>query len=1047
MRQNRLFKKYLLPGLLLILVMGRLTDRLSGAEDAFPQVTRFVQDIMAGARIPGLAVIVVKDGLTYVRGFGYADLERQIPVGPDTRFELASCSKAFTALAALQLEQRGLLRLENPVSHYFPWFTVRKDGENRPVTLRQLLHHTSGIPWRTIAEIPMGNGEDALEETVRNISGVELDHLPGEKFVYATVNYDIVGAVIEKVTGKRYEDYMREYIFRPLALSGTYVEMGEADSRKANGYKIGFLKPRPYRPPLFRGNNPAAYVVSNADDMARWLKIQLGLIPSDLTPLIRRTHRRDSSVPPDRSRISSYAMGWHVSLRGGGSISHSGANPNFSAYVGLNPSSRTGVAVLANSNSGTTPLIGKHILKSVSGEKTAEIKPSGDKIDLTCSIFSLILAAYILLTLLMITLKISGFIRGKNQYEPLTWKKAGKLVIAAAAVSPYVIAVYLLPKAALNVDWQVVLVWAPVSAFAAVLLLMAAFALSFIKFFLSLLLPHKNKYLNAIPFIVLLGMLSGLANTLVLFLITTSFYSPMSLGYLLFYFALAYALFAVGNKIVATKMIRMTNNITLDLRIDLINKIMSSQYENFEGLHDGRIFTTLNGDTAVLAGSANMVIGGITHSITAISAFVYLATISFSATLVVAAVMILLGGYYYWISQISRRYLEEARDTQNVYMSLLNSLIKGYKELSLHFRKKKEYREDLLDSCIKFREKSVAAAIKFLNSNIIGNSFIMIILGVISIVVPRVLVDINTLTLISFIMVLLYVIGPINGLLHLIPGVTKLKVSWDRIKSFINDLNLQIGNESVEELIRKLNAADPADRLRFDDHRQQEKVTAVESLKVEGLIFKYESGDEDEEGFALGPIDLEVRRGEILFIVGGNGSGKTTLAKLLTGLYLPRQGRITVNGRAMNDGQLGEYYSTVFSDYHLFKKIYEVNTGVKQTEIQHYLRLFSLAGKVSVQENEYSTLNLSGGQKKRVALIQCFLEDSPIYLFDELAANQDPEFRKFFYRELLLKMKEDGKIVIAITHDDNYFDVADKIIKLSLGQIGPPDKSLPTGKQ
>ena len=174
-----------------------------------------------------------------------------------------------------------------------------------------------------------------------------------------------------------------------------------------------------------------------------------------------------------------------------------------------------------------------------------------------------------------------------------------------------------------------------------------------------------------------------------------------------------------------------------------------------------------------------------------------------------------------------------------------------------------------------------------------------------------------------------------------------------------------------------------------------------------------------------------------MFIIGGNGSGKTTLAKLLTGLYIPHDGEITVDGKPVANFQLGEYFSTVFSDFHLFDKLYNIDLSgeTKRDEAQRYLETLHLDGKIELTGDSFSTTDLSGGQRKRLALLKCYLEDCPVYLFDEVAADQDPEFRKFFYRELLPKMKEKGKIVIAITHDDHYFDVADKVIKMDMGKI------------
>jgi ABC-type siderophore export system fused ATPase/permease subunit len=153
----------------------------------------------------------------------------------------------------------------------------------------------------------------------------------------------------------------------------------------------------------------------------------------------------------------------------------------------------------------------------------------------------------------------------------------------------------------------------------------------------------------------------------------------VALGYLLYYFGLTYLLNVGGRKIAQTKMINITNNIALDLRINLINKLFSTRYHRFEKIQNGRIFTTLSGDTAALAGMARLSVGFVTNLITLISGFIYMTTISVTSTLVVIAVVIGLVLYYRIAAKISRGYMEEARDTQNVHMSLLNGLTQGYR--------------------------------------------------------------------------------------------------------------------------------------------------------------------------------------------------------------------------------------------------------------------------------------------------------------------------------------------------------------------------------
>lgn len=193
-----------------------------------------------------------------------------------------------------------------------------------------------------------------------------------------------------------------------------------------------------------------------------------------------------------------------------------------------------------------------------------------------------------------------------------------------------------------------------------------------------------------------------------------------------------------------------------------------------------------------------------------------------------------------------------------------------------------------------------------------------------------------------------------------------------------------------------------------------------------------------EPGFLLGPINLSFAPGEITFIVGGNGSGKSTLAKIITGLYAPHSGTIYLNGKAISDRNVEWYrqhFATVFSDYYLFESYLGFEQANLDEKVHSYLKSLQLDHKVTVKDGVLSTTNLSSGQRKRLALLSAFLEDRPIYLFDEWAADQEPLFRDLFYKKILLNLKKRRKTVIVISHDDRYFHLADHIIKLDYGKV------------
>jgi putative pyoverdin transport system ATP-binding/permease protein len=181
-----------------------------------------------------------------------------------------------------------------------------------------------------------------------------------------------------------------------------------------------------------------------------------------------------------------------------------------------------------------------------------------------------------------------------------------------------------------------------------------------------------------------------------------------------------------------------------------------------------------------------------------------------------------------------------------------------------------------------------------------------------------------------------------------------------------------------------------------------------------------------------------MKSGELIFIVGSNGSGKSTLAKLITGLYTPRSGQISLNGEPVNETNVEWYrqhFATTFADAYLFDSYLGFDNPHLDREIDKYLQEFQLDQKVSVNNGVLSTTSLSQGQRKRLALLTAFLEDRPIYLFDEWASDQDPTFREIFYEQMLIQLKNRGKLVIVITHDDRYFHLADRILQLNYGRV------------
>jgi putative ATP-binding cassette transporter len=244
-----------------------------------------------------------------------------------------------------------------------------------------------------------------------------------------------------------------------------------------------------------------------------------------------------------------------------------------------------------------------------------------------------------------------------------------------------------------------------------------------------------------------------------------------------------------------------------------------------------------------------------------------------------------------------------------------------------------------------------------------------------------------------------------------------------------------IALDRVEALELRLDASGPEDG---DASRDDEGPGSFSLLELNGVTHSYRRENEPDS-FVLGPVDLELRPAELVFLVGGNGSGKTTLAKLLTGLYAPEGGEVRLDGRVVTDDDresLRALFSVVFSDFYLFESLLGLERPKLDAQAREHLVRLQLDSKVSVKDGVLSTTDLSQGQRKRLALLAAYLEDRPIYVFDEWAADQDPLFKDFFYTQLLPELKSKGKAVLVITHDDRYYHLADRVLKLEDGKLG-----------
>ena len=323
----------------------------AGSPD-FVAIDAYLDREMRELRIPGLALgIVHNDEIVHLQGFGVADASGRI-VTPQTPFILASASKSFTALAIMQLVEEGKVDLDAPVVTYLPSFSVGDESASATITVRHLLNHTSGLPESTAFEPMLSNDmtDDALSERVAALSDAEVESRAGEVFEYTDANYDVLGLIVEKVSGQTYESRIRQRIFAPLRMSHSFTDQTDARrSGLATGHRSWFGFPRPFDAPYSRAAMPSSYLISSAEDVTHFLISQLNGGTYDAASVLSPEGIAAMHQPAVREgdRDIFYGMGWESrTLAGVPVVRHKGTNANFYADMVLNKEDRWGIVIL-----------------------------------------------------------------------------------------------------------------------------------------------------------------------------------------------------------------------------------------------------------------------------------------------------------------------------------------------------------------------------------------------------------------------------------------------------------------------------------------------------------------------------------------------------------------------------------------------------------------------------------------------------------------------------------------------------------------------------
>ena len=508
-----------------------------------------------------------------------------------------------------------------------------------------------------------------------------------------------------------------------------------------------------------------------------------------------------------------------------------------------------------------------------------------------------------------------------------------------------------------------------------------------------------------------LGLAGGLSSAALIAVINRVVHPNGTFRYIVAAFV-AIAIVKIGCALGSSLLlVRLSQNSVFQLCEDLCNRIIDAPFRQTEVIGTGRLLALLTDDVATLAAAIQAIppmavnfaiLGGCTA---------YLVWLSWKGALVLLA-FVGIGTFCYKILLVrAHEAIRRAREERDTLFRHFRALTDGLKELKLNRDRRETFLgEDIGSAIERLRKQGLIAANQYVIADGWNQTMFYMVMGAMLFVLPGQL-HVSNEALTAYVFAALYAAAPIWSLIGVIPVFDRGREALERLQT----VGLSITPEQTPAFTRV-----------------QQDYFEIELSRVE---FKY--GTEDR-GFTLGPLDLSLQPGELVFVIGGNGSGKSTFVKLLTGLYTPQAGEIRLNGVLLapeNQEDYRQLFSVVYSDFFLFDRL----PGIKSPELQEaalaYLETLQLSHKVRLDGDRLSTTSLSQGQRRRLALLSAYLEDRPIFVLDEWAADQDPGYREIFYTRLLPELKRRGKTVVVVTHDDRYFHLGDRLLKLDYGGI------------
>ncbi|WP_136475482.1 cyclic peptide export ABC transporter [Pseudomonas sp. DG56-2] len=530
---------------------------------------------------------------------------------------------------------------------------------------------------------------------------------------------------------------------------------------------------------------------------------------------------------------------------------------------------------------------------------------------------------------------------------------------------------------------------------------------------LSLLKPYRL----LVIFSIVLGIIGGLAVTALLATVNQGLHNDdgMSKGIVLAFVGLCVvALLSSIAADIGTNYVGQ--HVIAKLRKELGAKVLSAPIEQIERYRTHRLIPVLTHDVDTISDFA-FSFAPLAISLTVVVGCMgYLASLSLPIFFLTLTAIGVGSAIQYVAQRKGLRGFNAAREAEDDLQKHYQAIAEGAKELRIHRpRRHAMLTRNIQGTADHIRDTHVRSINIFVIAKSLGTMLFFVVIGL-ALTLQSLWPSNDPAVISGFVLVLLYMKGPLESLIGNLPIISRAQIAF----------------RHIADLAERFSSPEPHLLL----NAEHSAPAALERLELRNVQYSFPAVP-GSDPFTLGPVNLSIAPGEILFIVGENGCGKTTLIKLLLGLYTPHQGQVLVNGKAVDAQSLDDYrqhFTTIFADYFLFEDLMKDGSSLP-ADAGQYLQRLEIAHKVSVRDGAFTTTDLSTGQRKRLALVSAWLDERPVLVFDEWAADQDPAFRRVFYTELLPDLKRLGKTIIVISHDDRYFDIADHLLRMEAGKV------------